>query len=61
MQVRLKYSIPSLTRLVAEKVFIHQKLDLNWSMLHYFCLKLLHVGINFIAASTYIYNMWLAV
>jgi len=38
----------SLTRFVAEKVFIHQKVHLNWTVFHYFRLNLFLVGVHLV-------------
>ena len=51
-----KYSNVSLTRLVAEKVFIHQKGDLNWTMSHYFSHKLILIGVNSVVGNSYTLN-----
>jgi len=51
----------SLTRFIAQKVFIHREVDLNRTMLHYFSSKLVWIGVNEVRRNSYISNsrLWL--
>ena len=54
----MKYSKDpdTLTRLVAEEVFVHKKFDLDWTEQHYLSTKLVLISLDFIAGNAYILN-----
>jgi len=58
--LRITNSVLSLTRFVAQKVFIYHHFDLNWTMIHYFSTNLILIIVNFIHGNSWTSNTWLS-